>query len=485
MRVAAAIAKLEAAQGDPRGLALATLDIVISSREEWVREALEAAAIAHWFTEETLVNLLKIDQAKSVRYLEALKTLPMVEVFSERAGWNVHEASRLGVRARLARTEPQRFRELSSRAAAVFAEDYDYQRVERIYHLLVAQPTQNTSELLKHLWQEWDRAGQHQTRQMLAITLRELLESIPLEPISRARALLCRGMSDRERENVDEAEKAARESLAIFHSLGDLDGEAAARSLLGEVLCVRGRLKEASTEYWESERSMLELSEKESDNAERRRELPESRIDEILVSEGQIEDEAPGSSEKPANIPLKRFQFDDNYLASLRNDDPETWRHFNGYFRPRIRAKLRAQVRWQLVDDLVGEVLVSVLQKIREGLPANAASLPAYVLGVCYSEVLKRIRVEASNPTVSGIDWDLVSGHNLTPQEQVLNQEEARKVESVLSRLTGRERDVLISVFYEKLDRDQLSAKLAVTREQLKILLFRARQRFQREWVRQ
>ncbi len=100
MDIAAKLAKLEQAQGDPRKLALAAVDIFLSSKDEpWLREALEAAAIPHWFNAKILGKLLEVDETTSERFIAGLKELPFVERFEARGGWNVHEATRLALRS--------------------------------------------------------------------------------------------------------------------------------------------------------------------------------------------------------------------------------------------------------------------------------------------------------------------------------------------------------------------------------------------------
>lgn len=104
---------LQAAQGDPQKLALATLDILLTSYPSALRRAFEAAAIPHWFDERLLADLLDDDlRGDSHRWFEAVVALPAVEPFPARQGYNVHEATRLGLRRRLYAESPERFREL-------------------------------------------------------------------------------------------------------------------------------------------------------------------------------------------------------------------------------------------------------------------------------------------------------------------------------------------------------------------------------------
>jgi tetratricopeptide (TPR) repeat protein len=148
------IAKLQAAQGDPRKLALVTVEIVLSQHKPELRQALEAAAIPHWFNKEILAKLLEIADEKAADYMEQLKRLPMVEPFPARDGWNVHESTRLALRSDLASSQSGKFRKLSALAVKCFPGDQPHEEIERLFHLLVAAPPEAESTL-STLSQEW------------------------------------------------------------------------------------------------------------------------------------------------------------------------------------------------------------------------------------------------------------------------------------------------------------------------------------------
>ena len=76
------IARLQEAKGDPEQLALAAVDVTLARRDERLREALEAAAIPHWFDERILAHLLDADPAEAAILRERLVALPMVESFA-------------------------------------------------------------------------------------------------------------------------------------------------------------------------------------------------------------------------------------------------------------------------------------------------------------------------------------------------------------------------------------------------------------------
>ena len=177
MNIEEAISQLQAAQGDRDSLALATMAIVLASYEPELQHVLEAAAIPHWFDARILSVVLGIDQTNASRSVDKLQGLPMVESFVARHGWNVHEATRLAVRRRLAREEPERLQLLSTRAAKYFEADEPAWCVEAIYHRLVATPEEGADELERVL-RKWNGAGHYEPMQALSIALGELLSDL-------------------------------------------------------------------------------------------------------------------------------------------------------------------------------------------------------------------------------------------------------------------------------------------------------------------
>ncbi len=69
-----AITRLQAAQGDPQKLTLATVDIVLAAHEPGLRPALEAASVPHWFTPKILAALMETDEAAASAWVEKLRT---------------------------------------------------------------------------------------------------------------------------------------------------------------------------------------------------------------------------------------------------------------------------------------------------------------------------------------------------------------------------------------------------------------------------
>ena len=152
------IARLREAQGNPEQLVLATVDNTLTAHEPRLREAFEAASIPHWFDARIISQLLSTDAEEASSLLERLAKFSMVEPFSARQGWNVHEATRLAIRRKLQSDAPDRFRNLSSIAAACWPGEDAVSRVETIYHLLASHPELGAEDLEKTYW-KWDRSG--------------------------------------------------------------------------------------------------------------------------------------------------------------------------------------------------------------------------------------------------------------------------------------------------------------------------------------
>jgi RNA polymerase sigma factor (sigma-70 family) len=175
--------------------------------------------------------------------------------------------------------------------------------------------------------------------------------------------------------------------------------------------------------------------------------------------------------------------FDDDYLARLRNDDPETAEHFNRYFRRLLGIMLCGAFSHQQTQDLIDEVMFAVITNIMRGQPRDSAKLISYVRGVCSNLRNRTIRNRVNRPQEVEIELDRLTLRGDTAAERLLKQETEKKIQKVLRELSARDRNILTDLFYNELTRDEVCAKYPpLTRDQLKMILFHARQRFQKWW---
>jgi len=79
--------------------------------------------------------------------------------------------------------------------------------------------------------------------------------------------------------------------------------------------------------------------------------------------------------------------FDRQYLARLRDGDPQTTQHLNGHFRRLIRLKFWGRVKPEREETLVDKVLAIALEGIKRGELADADCLPAYICRICSDQL--------------------------------------------------------------------------------------------------
>ncbi len=183
MEFAEQLRVLQAAEGDPAKLALATVDLAFPALPHGermaLREALAAAAIPHWCSAGILAILLEITAEESRVLHGRLCQLTVVEPFPARGetAVNVHEAARLALRKSLAADRTDWFRTLSERAAAHFANNpAPAARIEWIYHRLCSAPAEAANEL-EQLDRDWSSTAHPEDHEALAVALRELVET--------------------------------------------------------------------------------------------------------------------------------------------------------------------------------------------------------------------------------------------------------------------------------------------------------------------
>jgi tetratricopeptide (TPR) repeat protein len=153
--------------------------------------------------------------------------------------------------------------------------------------------------------------------------LGELLSTVPLEPVSRARALLCHGMSQIDRSSAERVEATARACLELVTSLRDVESVADARDLLGDVLQAEGRREEALSEYQEDKRIALELTQRDPGNAGWLRDLSVSynKVGSLLSNLPDRLQEALGEHQKSLEIAERLVTLDPanaQWAADLR-----------------------------------------------------------------------------------------------------------------------------------------------------------------------
>jgi tetratricopeptide (TPR) repeat protein len=267
MNLEQTLLRLEAAKGDPAAIALAAADIVLAAENPNLAPALEAAAVPHWFDESMLRALLGAESPTASVWFEHLTGLAVVERFRAHKAWNVHDVTRQALRRRLASSDEKRFRELSRRAASLVGGHEASHVIERLYHLLSADPDAGC-EALRRVWKRWDRFGQIEPLQALARNLDELRDQALLGGRARAYVLVCLISVRLERTELAASYQLAQEAVDLITDTGDELGRFDAYAALGDVLRTSGRTTEALAAYQQARSSLEHVYAEDADFVE-------------------------------------------------------------------------------------------------------------------------------------------------------------------------------------------------------------------------
>jgi RNA polymerase sigma-70 factor, ECF subfamily len=182
---------------------------------------------------------------------------------------------------------------------------------------------------------------------------------------------------------------------------------------------------------------------------------------------------------------LEFYIFDASYVQRLTGGDPATEVHFSVYFGKFIVLKLRARrLSPSLAEDIRQETLFRVLKALRQGAGvAQPERFGAFVNSVCNNVMLEFLNKEsrhpsapknASEPADSRVDMDA----------SLITDERKQIVAEVLDGLGSKDREILRLVFFEETERDEVCRKLGVRSEYLRVLLHRAKGRFEQAYLR-
>ena len=175
--------------------------------------------------------------------------------------------------------------------------------------------------------------------------------------------------------------------------------------------------------------------------------------------------------------PLRRDEFDSDYLQRLASADPETERHFTQYFGQLLTLKLRSRLRSaSAVEDVRQETFARVLQTLkRKGLD-SPESLGSFVNSVCNNVLFEQYR---SGARTTPLDEEYDAPEIRPAMDDILLAAEDRdKVAAALAELPAKDQELLRWLFFEERDKDEICRLMNVDRNHLRVLVHRAKNRF-------
>ena len=177
--------------------------------------------------------------------------------------------------------------------------------------------------------------------------------------------------------------------------------------------------------------------------------------------------------------------FDADYLRKLTGADPETESHFTSYFGQFIYLKLRARrISPELIEDVRQETLLRVLKTLRQGAGVDHPErFGGFVNTVCHNVLLEMLHKQGRHPLLDENAPERAD-ETVDLDAPLVNEQRKRAVAKALEELGDRDREVLRLIFFEDLDRAEVCRRMAVEPDYLRVLLHRAKLRFEAAYVR-
>ena len=207
------LTRLQATSSDEERAQI-TLQFNLDNQSKVVREAVQAAAVLHWFDHNVLNFVLETPLSDAE--FNALVSLPYVEAFPER-GWNVHEKTRDMLCDKLWHEDVSRYRKLSRRAAT-WRRKYNpadlVWRAEATYHSLLAGE-RNAEQAFINLSIDWLNHNQYDVLELLIRPVLNAVHANRLSGRGAAWALFLGARIDYVFGRKDEAKEALIHALTI------------------------------------------------------------------------------------------------------------------------------------------------------------------------------------------------------------------------------------------------------------------------------
>jgi RNA polymerase sigma-70 factor (ECF subfamily) len=173
------------------------------------------------------------------------------------------------------------------------------------------------------------------------------------------------------------------------------------------------------------------------------------------------------------------FAFDGAYVERLREGDPSTEQHFVAYFGQLLRIKLRSRLLpYDKVEDLQQETFIRVIANLRkDGGVRQPERFGAFVNSICNNVLREHYRSNSKYQPMEEAHMD-IPDKVLDLEGMLVTKQSAEQVRRILDGMPKRDRDLLRAIFLEEREKDSVCRELGVDREYLRVLVYRAKDKF-------
>jgi len=176
--------------------------------------------------------------------------------------------------------------------------------------------------------------------------------------------------------------------------------------------------------------------------------------------------------------------FDADYVMLLAEGDPATETHFGAYFEKFIFLKLRSRrVTPEMIEDVRQETMLRVLKALRQGAGVTYPERFGSFVNSVSNNVLLELNLKNSKHSSMDDDTPDPPDNRVNLDASLITEERKRMVAAVLDDLSAKDREILRLVFFEDIDRTAISSRLQVDPDYLRVLLHRAKAKFQTAYL--
>ncbi len=181
---------------------------------------------------------------------------------------------------------------------------------------------------------------------------------------------------------------------------------------------------------------------------------------------------------------LQFHAFDEAYVERLRAGDFRTQEHFRVYFTALIQIKLRSRLHSpEAIEDVRQETFVRFYEALRAGKIRQAQSLGSFINSMC-NNILKEVwRDDERHDSLEEDEQKEIPDKSPDLLRLLTTKETGQRVREVLEGLPELDRRLLHEVFLEERDKDDVCRDYGVTRDYLRVLLFRAKKLFKALYI--
>ncbi len=119
-------------------------------------------------------------------------------------------------------------------------------------------------------------------------------------------------------------------------------------------------------------------------------------------------------------------------------------------------------------EDIRAETFLRVIVALREGKLRSADSLPSFIVGFALNVIREHRRHKSRTDSLEDHDYDVASDGSL--EDVFLDAEVSRAMEEAAKKLKPREQQFLRMYYYEELPKEEISARLGIKEDRLRLI---------------